>query len=100
MFRLRSYLPNICKANSNFGHQQSEHRDGTRGQSNESHASGTTPHTNGTTPHTGSDTNGGRGSWNAGRQSSMPQAQTRSTPSQGTRTFAAASGGNSGRRTR
>lgn len=91
--------------NSN-GHQQSGRPDGTHAQRNESHGQRigshgqrNESHSHGVTPRTGGEAHAGRTDRSAGR--SMPQAQPRSTPSQGTRTFAAArQGGDGGRRTR
>jgi len=83
--------------------RQFGNRDGGRGEHNTTHAGNTTPGTgnsHGWTPRTGTPAQSGPSDRSGGRQASMPQAQPRSTPTQGTRTVVASRQGSGGSRTR
>jgi len=96
-----------------FGRGNDQHqfgnRDGGRGEHNTPHTANTTPSTgsshgwtpraDNSTPRTGTQANTGQSDRFGGRQASMPQAQPRSTPSQGSRTVVASRQGG-GSRTR
>lgn len=83
-------------------HRQFGNRDGGRGEHNFTHAGTAYPRSGtGTTPRFGNEPRADRSDRGADRQASMPQAQTRSTPSRENRTVTASrQGGDSGRRTR